>query len=65
MPSNTSIDAEVDVLHGEDGYSLAARFNARVPGVPRESPARSWMPRTPRARTRRHARTVPMELTLA
>jgi len=33
LPGDLAIDAEVDLRHGEDGYSLAARLNVRVPGV--------------------------------
>ncbi|WP_380871610.1 peroxiredoxin [Sphingomonas sp. DBB INV C78] len=33
LPPGLAIDAEVDLRHGEDGYSLAARLNVSVPGV--------------------------------
>jgi len=33
LPTGLAIDAEVDLCHGEDGYSLAARLNVSVPGV--------------------------------
>jgi lipoyl-dependent peroxiredoxin len=33
LPADLAIDAEVDLRHGEDGYSLAARLNVSVPGV--------------------------------
>jgi Ohr subfamily peroxiredoxin len=33
LPAELAIDAEVDLRHGEDGYSLAARLNVSVPGV--------------------------------
>lgn len=32
-PGAGTIDAEVDLRHGEDGYALAARLNVSVPGV--------------------------------
>ena len=37
IPSGSAIDAEVDLLQGEDGYSLQARFEISVPGVPRDT----------------------------
>jgi osmotically inducible protein OsmC len=36
FPSGTAIDAEVDLLAGDEGYSLQVRFNVSVPGVPRD-----------------------------
>jgi lipoyl-dependent peroxiredoxin len=33
LPADTSIDAEVDLNSGADGFSLTARMNVRVPGV--------------------------------
>jgi len=36
LPAETSIDAEVDLCHGEDGYSLRARLNVSLPGLERE-----------------------------
>jgi osmotically inducible protein OsmC len=36
MPADTAIDAEVDLCLGDDGYSLQARFNVSVPGLPRD-----------------------------
>lgn len=33
LPDDLAIDAEVELRHGSDGYSLAARLNVRVPGV--------------------------------
>jgi Ohr subfamily peroxiredoxin len=33
LPADLAIDAEVELRHGEDGYSLAARLNVSVPGV--------------------------------
>lgn len=33
LPAGLAIDAEVNLRHGEEGYSLAARLNVRVPGV--------------------------------
>lgn len=66
MPSSTSIDAEVDLVLGDEGYSLAARFHVSVPGVPREI-ARSLVDSAhatcPYSKALRS--TVPMVLTLA
>ncbi|WP_280155843.1 organic hydroperoxide resistance protein [Piscinibacter sp. XHJ-5] len=36
MPAGTAIDAEVDLCLGDDGYSLQARLNVSVPGLPRD-----------------------------
>lgn len=36
MPSETAVDAEVDLCSGDDGYTLAARLNVTVPGLPRD-----------------------------
>lgn len=36
LPADLAIDAEVDLRHGDDGYSLAARLNVSIPGVGRE-----------------------------
>ena len=36
MPADTAIDAEVDLCLGDDGYSLQARLNISVPGLPRD-----------------------------
>lgn len=33
LPADLAIDAEVDLRHGDEGYSLAARLNVNVPGV--------------------------------
>jgi lipoyl-dependent peroxiredoxin len=33
LPAELAIDAEVELRHGDEGYSLAARLNVRVPGV--------------------------------
>lgn len=33
LPDDLAIDAEVELRHGSDGFSLAARLNVRVPGV--------------------------------
>ncbi|UIJ46543.1 organic hydroperoxide resistance protein [Sphingomonas cannabina] len=33
LPADLAIDAEVELRHGEDGYSLAARLNVSIPGV--------------------------------
>ena len=31
-----AVDAEVDLCSGSDGYSLQARLNVSLPGLPRE-----------------------------
>jgi Ohr subfamily peroxiredoxin len=36
IPAGTAIDAEVDLCLGDDGYSLQARLNVSVPGLPRD-----------------------------
>ncbi|HET6940881.1 MAG TPA: organic hydroperoxide resistance protein [Sphingomicrobium sp.] len=33
LPSDTAIDAEVDLNQGDDGYFLTARLNVRIPGI--------------------------------
>jgi osmotically inducible protein OsmC len=33
LPSDTAIDAEVELRQGDDGFSLAARLNVSIPGV--------------------------------
>jgi Ohr subfamily peroxiredoxin len=33
LPSETEIDAEVDLRLGDDGFSLAARMNVSIPGI--------------------------------
>ena len=33
LPNDLAIDAEVELRHGDDGFSLAARLNVHVPGV--------------------------------
>lgn len=33
LPSEVSIDAEVELLQGADGFSLAGRLNVHVPGL--------------------------------
>lgn len=33
LPADLAIDAEVSLLHGDDGFSLAARLNVSVPGL--------------------------------
>jgi len=37
LPEGVAIDAEVSLLHGEDGYSLGARLNVSVPGLDRDA----------------------------
>jgi lipoyl-dependent peroxiredoxin len=36
LPADMAIDAEVDLLQGDDGYSLRARLNISLPGLDRE-----------------------------
>ncbi|HEV7607167.1 MAG TPA: Ohr family peroxiredoxin [Steroidobacteraceae bacterium] len=36
LPPETAIDAEVDLLLGDDGYTIQGRLNIRVPGLPRD-----------------------------
>ena len=36
LPADVTIDAEVDLSLGDDGYSLRARLNVSVPGVERD-----------------------------
>jgi len=36
LPTETAIDAEVDLMLGDDGYSLQARLNIDLPGLPRD-----------------------------
>jgi lipoyl-dependent peroxiredoxin len=36
LPTDVAIDAEVDLNLGADGYSLSARLNVSLPGVPRD-----------------------------
>jgi len=36
IPSGTSIDAEIDLVLTDGEYSLAARLNVSVPGLPRD-----------------------------
>ena len=33
LPADLAIDAEVDLHLGDDGYSLSARLNVRLPGI--------------------------------
>ncbi len=33
LPVDLAIDAEIDLRHGDEGYSLAARLNVSVPGL--------------------------------
>lgn len=37
LPADTTLDAEVDLLSGDGGYSLAARLNVHIPGMDRET----------------------------
>jgi lipoyl-dependent peroxiredoxin len=37
LPAEVSIDAEVDLNVGDDGYFLSARLNVRLPGVERSA----------------------------
>ena len=36
LPQAPSIDAEIDLNLADDGYSLAARLNVALPGLPRD-----------------------------
>ncbi len=36
LSDDTAIDAEVDLVYGDDGYTLQARLNVTVPGLERE-----------------------------
>jgi osmotically inducible protein OsmC len=36
LPADVSIDAEVDLNFGSDGYSLSTRLNVSIPGVARD-----------------------------
>src|ERR1700704_2819480 len=36
LPADPSIDAEVDLCTGDDGYSLRARLNVSLPGLDRQ-----------------------------
>jgi osmotically inducible protein OsmC len=36
LPTDPTIDAEVDLCTGSDGYYLQARLNVSLPGLPRE-----------------------------
>jgi len=36
LPADVTVDAEVDLNLGDDGYSLRARLNVSVPGVERD-----------------------------
>lgn len=37
LPADLSIDAEVELRHGADGFTLAARLNVHVPGLDPEA----------------------------
>ena len=39
LPQGVTIDAEVDLRKGDDGYTLAARLNASIPGIDRSTAA--------------------------
>ncbi|HXJ58649.1 MAG TPA: organic hydroperoxide resistance protein [Verrucomicrobiae bacterium] len=36
LPADPTVDAEVDLCTGDDGYSLRARLNASLPGLERQ-----------------------------
>jgi len=36
VPADVAIDVEVDLRQGDDGYSVAARLNISLPGLPRD-----------------------------
>jgi Ohr subfamily peroxiredoxin len=37
LPAGTAVDAEIDLRLGDDGYSLAARLDVHLPGMPRDA----------------------------
>jgi len=37
VPAETAVDAEIDLALGGDGYSLQARLNVSLPGLPRDT----------------------------
>jgi Ohr subfamily peroxiredoxin len=36
LPPEMAIDAQMDLLLGDDGYSLRSRFDISLPGIPRD-----------------------------
>ncbi|ORA39152.1 organic hydroperoxide resistance protein [Mycobacterium aquaticum] len=36
LPADTAVDAEVDLINSDGGFSLQARLNVSVPGIDRE-----------------------------
>jgi Ohr subfamily peroxiredoxin len=36
LPAETAIDAEVDLLLGDDGFAIEGRLNISLPGLPRD-----------------------------
>lgn len=36
LPADTAVDAEVDLLNADGGFSLQARLNVTIPGVDRD-----------------------------
>ncbi|MDM0049953.1 Ohr family peroxiredoxin [Variovorax sp. J22R115] len=36
LPPQTAVDAEIDLVLGDDGYSLQARLNVKLPGLARD-----------------------------
>ena len=37
LPAETAVDAEVDLVNADGGFSLEARLNVSIPGVDRET----------------------------
>jgi Ohr subfamily peroxiredoxin len=37
LPAEAAVDAEVDLVNNDDGYSLRARLKVNLPGVPRDT----------------------------
>ena len=37
LPTDTAVDAEVDLTLGEDGFALRARLDIRLPGLPADT----------------------------
>jgi osmotically inducible protein OsmC len=48
LPAEVAVDAEIDLCNSGDVYFLRARLNVSLPGLERESPRPSRMPRTAR-----------------
>ena len=63
LPAGSAIDAEIDLLRGGDAYSLQARLNVSLPGVPRDV-ALLLMERPHQTCPYSKALVIPVELTL-